>query len=397
MFFSGAGGARPRPRRRLPPSKHWHEVCWCSGQVLTEGYPAMANKDPSRTEKPTSKRLSEARRKGQVLMSNEVNSVVSMLGGTLLMFVTLPMLSAAFSDILRGIMEVDPRQNWNNADIFQGTVIGAQAVGFILLPFMVVLCLLAVVATWSQTGVYFETEPLEWKLDKLNPVNGAKQIIPSKDNLIKFGLTFSKVSIVAAFVYFAIRAELNEIVSLPMRPLSLGLEYIVWLIIRLVFKILALYLVVVVLDFFHRRQQYMDGLMMTKEEVKDERKNAEGNPQIKSKQRAKMMSMSMMRLVAEVPKADVVITNPTHVAVALRYRPGDFAPRVIAKGLRKRALRIKAMARDAGVPVIELPPLARALYRQCQVGGFIPMEFFGAVATVLAKLQQSGRRTFTTA
>ena len=132
------------------------------------------------------------------------------------------------------------------------------------------------------------------------------------------------------------------------------------------------------------------------QEVKDENRNTEGDPMVKGRLRQKMKELTLGRLIAEVPKADLVLVNPVHVAVALRYRPGYAAPRVVAKGLRKRALRIKQLARDAGVPVVEDPPLARALYRETKAGGFIPTEFFATVAVILARLQREGRRRFTT-
>ena len=125
---------------------------------------------------------------------------------------------------------------------------------------------------------------------------------------------------------------------------------------------------------------------MSKQEVKDERKNAEGDPLVKREIRKKMQQASMMRMIVEIPKADLIITNPTHVAVAIRYTPGAFAPVIVAKGLRKRALRIRKIAKNYNVPIIEIPPLARSLYRHGRIGAFIPENLFTAVATVLAKL-----------
>ena len=135
--------------------------------------------------------------------------------------------------------------------------------------------------------------------------------------------------------------------------------------------------------------------MMTKQEVKDERKNAEGDATVKGKIRQKMRELTMMKMIVEVPKADVVITNPIHVAVAIRYQKGFIAPKVVAKGLRKRAKRIKEIAMFAGVPVIEEPPLARNLFRKTKLGSFIPSELFGAVATILAQLHNSGKKHYT--
>jgi flagellar biosynthetic protein FlhB len=134
--------------------------------------------------------------------------------------------------------------------------------------------------------------------------------------------------------------------------------------------------------------------MMSRQDIKEETRNSEGDPHTRSRQRQRMRELSRLRLIAEIPQADVVVVNPTHVAVALRYEAGSWAPKIVAKGLRKRALRIRQMAREAGVPIVREPATARALYRHGKAGHFIPDHLFGAVAAILAQLERSGLRSF---
>ena len=204
----------------------------------------------------------------------------------------------------------------------------------------------------------------------------------------------SKVGIIAYLVYLSLRSDFEVLPKLMFMPLDASMRWLAETAYLLVFKVLTLYTAIAVIDYIVKRKKYYDDLMMTKQEVKDERKNAEGDPLIKSKIRQKMRQILRSSMMNAVPQADVVITNPTHVAIALKYEFGTYAPKVVAKGLRKTALRIKLLAKLSGIPVIEAPPLARTLYRNTDIGQFIPPEFYGAVAAILAKLHKSGAKRF---
>lgn len=357
----------------------------------------MANNDPSRTEKPTPKRIEEARRKGQVMMSEEVNSLAVVVIGFLLIFPTGRLILSGFGDLYSYCLDrFTSHEPWTPTTILELLAMTSWQSTRIALPFMLGVCAAGALAARVQVGHYLETEALAPKWEQLNPIAGCKQVIPSKDNILKLLLILAKLLVVSGLVYLMLRRELETLVWMPLRGLWAGLTWLESELISLTVTILCLLAGVTVLDYLRRRQQYMDNLMMTKQEVKDEHKNQDGDPQMKGKIRQRMREMTMMRLISEVPNADVVITNPIRVAIALRYQPGDPAPLVVAKGLRKRAARIRAIAREAGVPLIEAPPVARALYRTTEVGGLIPTHLYGAVAAILSRLarfRQDSRRS----
>lgn len=353
----------------------------------------MANPDPSRTEKPTTKRIVDARKDGQVLTSPDVSSFVILLGGLLLLIVTVPMLHDGFNDTFRMVLNADCRHSWDSQTVNYGANLSAMILLKLCAPIMFGCCLLSAIVMRAQVGKYFSTGPLKWKFDSFK-MNGVKQLLPNKANLMKLLLTIGKILLIGVITYITIRADYEEILGLPHLPVYVSATWMLKRFLILLLRIIGLFAIIAVIDYIQKRKQYYDKLMMTKQEVKDERKNAEGDPQIKAKIKSKMRQLLMMKMIMEIPKADVVVTNPTHVAVALKYSPGSPAPIVVAKGLRKRALRIKMIAKQHNVPIIEAPPLARSLYRTTKIGNFIPPELFGAVAAILAKLHQQGLRSY---
>ena len=354
----------------------------------------MANSDPSKTEKATDKKIQDSRKDGQVMLSQEVTKVSAMFGSLVLLILTMPRAFDVFRDIFIVTMRIDCRYSWESGEVLDAMWKGMQMLAGVLLIPMLAMMLLAAISIVAQTGPYLEAKPLTWKLDGLNPVTGFKKVLPNKENVIKLFLSVVKVGLISVIAYTSLTGLLDKIVSLPLQPVNSSFSWILdestWLII----KVLALFIVVAIVDYALKRKQYMDKLMMSKQDIKDEMKNAEGDPMLKGRIRSKMRQLTMNALITQVPEADVVVVNPTHVAVALKYSAEDGAPRVVAKGLRKRALRIKAIAADADVPIIEEPPLARALYRKSKVGNFIPGKFFTPVAVILAKLQREKRKTF---
>ena len=354
----------------------------------------MAAKDPNKTEQPTAKKLREARSQGTVLMSQEIISVAAIVIGSLMVIMTAPQVSRTFQELLMAIQHINCRQTWTLQECVLGIRQGAGILASLLVFPMVALGLVSVASVWGQIGPYFETEPLTWKWDGLNPVTGMKRILPSVENTMKLVLAILKILVIGFIIYLALRKELPTIITLPFLPMEYGVEWMHDQSVVLIFKILAIFVVLAGIDYAYRRKEYFDRLMMTKQETKDELRNAEGDPQVKGRLRRRMRELTAMRLIAEVPQADVVVVNPIHVAVALRYTPGSAAPRVVAKGLRKRALRIREIAETAKVPVVEDPPLARAIYRSTPQGKYISSRFFRAVATILAQLQQTGVRRF---
>ncbi len=351
-------------------------------------------KDPSKTEKPTSKRISKARSEGNVLSSGDINSLVVMLSGTFAVYLLGPALENAYSQVMNLIIGVDCRESWTETDIASGTNLGMMLAGKVLAPSLFLVMVAGVLVMRAQVGKYFSTKTVKWKFDFSRLKHGLSDLVPNRENMIRLLLTLGKVLVISWLVYITVKGELDAIKQLGSIPLSDAMKWLFRHSMIMVYKILALFLFIAALDYVVRRKKYYDNLMMTKQEVKDERRNADGDPMIKSRIRQRMRELLRSQMMRQLPTADVVVTNPTHVAVALRYEIGGYAPQVVAKGLRLRAERIKEMARAYDIPVVEAPPLARSLYRNIKVGGYISEEFYGAVAGILAKLHRSGRRKF---
>jgi flagellar biosynthetic protein FlhB len=354
----------------------------------------MANKDPSRTEQATAKKLQETRQDGNVLNSPDVLSFGMLLGGSLMLFITVPTLCDAFVNTLKIITSTDCRVSWNDEMIQYGTMVSLKTLCMVALPIMFAMCFLAIFIMRAQVGKYFSMKAMKWKFNSLNPKNGITSLLPNKNNLVKLLLTMSKVGVIGFVTYILISKDFDEMMTLPFKPIYVSIKWLAELSYSLVFKVVIIFAIIAALDYFFKRKKYKEDIMMTKQEVKDERKNAEGDPIVKGKIKQKMRQLFFMRMMTNLPKADVIITNPTHVAVAIKYVVGSPAPKVIAKGLRKRALRIRKIAKIYDIPIIEAPPLARSLYRNSKVGGFIPPQFYSAVAAILAKLHRSGRKVF---
>lgn len=244
---------------------------------------------------------------------------------------------------------------------------------------MIVLILEIAQVKWKPT-----TKPLQPKLSKLNPIKGFKKIL-SKDSIIELIKSICKIALIVYVMYSTLKDRQGMIYLLYEVPLFTAISQIGQLAIELGLKISFLYLFVGLADFAYQKLKFKEDMKMTKQEVKDEYKNAEGNPQIKNKIRSKMREVSQRRMMQNIPKADVIITNPTHISVALQYDTESFrAPIVLAKGEDYLALKIREAAKEYAIEIVENKPLARMLYANVDIGEEIPAELYQAVAEVLA-------------
>ncbi len=352
----------------------------------------MANPDPSRTEKPTAKRLGKERSKGNVLSCPDISSVAVMSFCAVSLLLTIPWVADAFRDILLSMLRIEFRESFKDSQVCDAAVSGGVLLFKILAPACCGAVLMAVIIMRIQVGKFFSFGPLRWRFNVLfNPKACLKELFPSKVSIRNMLIAVAKVSVVGWLLYVSIKGDYNEFLKLGMMPLMNAAMWVVQEAFIMFFKIMALMVAIAAVSYILRRKEYFDNLMMTKQEVKDERRNQEGDPLIKGQIRKKMREIFIRALRANLKQADVVVTNPTHVAVALRYDPEkDPAPMVVAKGLRKRAEHIKFMARAYGIPIVEAPPLARSLYRNVKIAEFIPAEFYRAVAAILAKLHSKG-------
>lgn len=259
----------------------------------------------------------------------------------------------------------------------------ALALARILLPFLGVNLLMGLAIQAGQHGLKPTFKRLMPKADRLNPAGGFKRLFSAR-SLVELLKSLFKLLIIIWVAYSVIGPRLPRILATQQQPLSQTLTFLQETLFILYRNVLLAMIFLAVADFLYQRQAFEKSLRMTKQEVKDEAKDSEGNPEIKGRQRSMMMAAAMRRIQTQVPKATVVITNPTHFAVALRYDEGTAAPVCVAKGVDHLALKIREMAKASGVTIVENPPLARALYRQVDLDKPIPAELFQAVAKVLA-------------
>ena len=255
---------------------------------------------------------------------------------------------------------------------------------FILLPIMLVAVVAAIAANFFQFGLLFTTEPLKFDLKKIDPIKGLKRIFSMKA-IIELLKSILKISFIGSVTTLIIWMNLEQVLSLSFKTAWDTLSTIGWLTGMMGIAASFVLLFISILDFFYQRFDYEKNLKMSKQDIKDEHKNTEGDPIIKSRIRQRQREMAMRRMMQEIPTADVVITNPTHFAIALKYDDSSMdAPVVIAKGADFVAQKIKLIAKENNVVMVENRPLARAMYDQVEIGQRVPDEFFKAVAEVLA-------------
>ncbi len=344
-----------------------------------------------KTEQATPKRREDARRKGQVARSSELSSIAILAAGLL----ALSALGSYMFDQL-GIFMVDALTNGIFIELDPGSLhlsIGTWALGYarIVGPVVALLVVAALGINYAQVGVLFTLQPLTPKAERISPLSGLKRIFSSR-GLVELAKGLFKIGAVVYVTYLTIDSDMDSLIAYM--DMSVGQIFTLSgdITITLAFRIVLLLLIMAILDYAFQRWEYEKNLRMTRQEVREEVKQQEGDPMVRSRIRALQREMSQRRMMDDVMTADVVVTNPTHVAVALKYDMENMpAPRVVAKGQRLVAQRIKELARDAGVPLVENKPLARALFKVVRIGDEIPEDLFKAVAQVLAFVFQLKR------
>ncbi len=338
-----------------------------------------------RTEQATDKKKEDARKKGQVAKSTELNTAVLIVGFCgISLGLGGYMLSAIKNSMIVGINRIN--ENINETVYNISTVMGDAILDIIIIciPLWGALCVLAFLITYIQVGYKVSFEPMKVKFNKMNPINGIKRIA-SKDTAVSLGLSIGKVVVLGSIMYQLIIGEIPVYIKLYERSVSEILVTISNTVVKMGFFVGGAFLVLAILDYVYQRYKHADSIKMTKQEVKEEYKNAEGDPQIKSKIKQKMREGSMRRMMQAIPEADVIITNPTHFAIAIKYDESKgTAPIVTAKGVDYVAQKIKEKAKESKVEIVENKQLARTLYYTVELNQSIPPELYGAVAEVLA-------------
>jgi flagellar biosynthetic protein FlhB len=338
-----------------------------------------------KTEPATAKRREESRKKGQVAKSMDLNSAFILMFGLLLLFVSGELMMNGLTGALRDYLGKAGTFHEDVSSVQQIMVDVFVRMGVVLGPIMGGLTIVGMAAGYAQVGSLWAPEALMPKFSKLNPATGLKKVLLSRRSLVEIGKNVGKATIVGLFAYAALTTIIGESVTLMDNDPAGILSFMTHAAVSVGIKTGLAFLAIAVIDFFYQRFEHEKTLKMTKEEVREESKELEGDPLVKGRIRTIQRKIAYKRMMQEVPKADVVVTNPTHLAVALKYDSERMsAPRVVAKGAGLIAERIKTIAREHGVPVLEDKPLARALYSSVDIGEEVPEKLFQAVAQVLA-------------
>lgn len=343
---------------------------------------AEPGEEHEKTEEPTQRRLEDAYEKGNVAKSQEVNSWFMMLGATLVVLIfarnAAAMLAGDLATFL-GQAHALPADSAGLRQLF--TAVGLGVLAALGLPFLVMM-VAGVAGNLLQHRPVLSLQPLAPKLSKISPLAGIKRLV-SLTSLVNFAKSVAKLAIVGVvmvIVLWPARDRLDTLVGLDAGALLAATQELA---VKMLLGVLAVLSLLAVADYAHQRTSWWKKLRMTVKELRDEYKQLEGDPQVRAKLRQVRIERGRKRMMANVPRATVVITNPTHYAVALQYEPGMNAPLCLAKGIDAVALRIRTLAEEHGIPIVENPPLARTLHASVEVDEEIPPQHYKAVAEVI--------------
>jgi flagellar biosynthetic protein FlhB len=339
--------------------------------------------DQEKTEEPTPKKIEDARKEGNVPKSQDASGVVTLFVAILAMLLLFPFMAKHMIILFQYYFSLIGT-HLDKLFMIDIAIVTIREFLLMVMPLSIAVAVAGIVAALAQFGFLFTTKAIMPDLKKIDPIKGTKNLFSLKKLLEGIKITFKSFTTLGiGFVFF-----FYFIIELPTVALFGLHDQLVWLkekMLIIAFVMLFIIFIFAIIDIIIVRKQYFDGLKMSKQEIKDEMKNMEGDPLIKSKIRQIQMQAAQKRMMSEVPNADVVITNPTHYAVAIKYdEQKSHAPMVIAKGMDNIALQIKKIARENNVHIVQNPPLARSLYKEVEVDQTIPEALFSAVAEVLA-------------
>ncbi len=345
----------------------------------------MGEQSGDKSEEPTPHRLREARERGQVAKSREITTAFLLIISYVAFRYTGEFIWRELSGMVRSILDLIPSaKDFSLPFVAYVMLLGLRGMAFAVLPIFGVTFIASLLAEAMQTGFVFSMDPLSPKLERLSPLEGFKRIF-SIQGLVELVKSMIKILIVFYIAWVAIREDLPYVVVVmdaqPWDALALGAQ----IAFKIAIRVGIFYIGIAILDYLYRRWEYMRGLKMTRQEIKEEYKRLEGDPLIKQRMRELQRQVAYQRMMGAVPQADVVVTNPTHIAVALKYETQKMkAPKLLAKGERIVAEEIRKIAEDHEIPVVENEPLARSIYRTTRIGEELPPELYQAAAEVLA-------------
>jgi flagellar biosynthetic protein FlhB len=347
----------------------------------------MANDDGGeKTESPTAKRRSEAREEGNIAKSQELNTVVTLMAATIFLRFYMPTLRDLISDLMIQFFslinaetaEMDPLNLF--MQIFPGAL---KVVLEGAIPLGIFIMFLGVGVNLMQVGFLFTLKPLEPKLSKIDPIKGSKKFF-SMRSIVDTLKNIMKLIVVGTVAYTTIKSEFGSCMRMVNETTYHMILFTLLLIFKVTMKIILTLLVIAIIDYAYQKYEHEKKLKMSKQEIKEEHKAQEGDPKVKGRIRQLQREMSQRRMMNDVPQATVVVTNPTHLSIAIQYEENMSSPLVVAKGTDNVAMKIREIAQENDIPLYEDIPLARAMYDIVEPGDEIPVEFYNAVAEVLA-------------
>ncbi|MEM6258362.1 MAG: flagellar biosynthesis protein FlhB [Planctomycetota bacterium] len=338
-----------------------------------------------KTEAPTPNRLRKAREEGNIARSTDLTAALMLLFAIVLLYLFSTRLFESMAGVLHRLLSSVDASNPTRSDDL-GPVFDylLGLIGWTVLPLLIAIAGVGMLVTAGQTGLLLTGKPLVPKFSKLNPLTGFKRLFDARA-AIRLVMSLGKVIIISAVATLMIMAEIDAIAALPTMTIAAATAAAAHMTFMLALKLAVLLVILALLDFAFQKYQHTKDMRMTKQEVRQEMKDMDGDPLMKQRRARVARQLAMQRMAQQVPNADVVITNPTHLSIALRYDSDTMAaPRVIAKGADFMAMRIRQIATANGIPLVERKPLARALYSSVEVGDEVPEEHYAAVAEILA-------------
>jgi flagellar biosynthetic protein FlhB len=351
----------------------------------------VAETTDKKTEQPTQRKLRKAREKGQVARSREVPSAAVLLGVLVVLYYGGQSFFHTFqNEMYYQLNFIMPRKFDFSMTYLKSTVYGITVhMSYILGPVLLSVLAVSVFSNIIQGGLAFSTHGLKWKPEKLNPKEGLKKIF-SKNGLAQVAKSIIVVTVVSIITYKALKNNLALYPRMVLMDVKHLLYWIVSICYDVLFRIAIVMVIVAFGDYAFQKYRFKEQMKMSKKEIRDEYKETEGDPTTKGRIRRIQREMARKRMMADVPNADVVITNPTHYAVALSYKMDSMAaPKVLAKGVGFLAQKIKELARENDIPLVENKPLAQTLYKSVEIGGYIPAHLYRAVAEILAYIYKA--------
>lgn len=340
--------------------------------------------DSQKTEDPTPRRLEEARKKGQVAVSRELNNWIMLMAGTLVVALAAGPVMVNLADYMKGF--IDHPHLMPQVPGGFSVVLGQtfwHVVGVLMIP-LLGLIIAAIAGPFAQVGPLFAPEVIQPDISKISPMKGFERLF-SRRSLMEFAKGLFKIVLIGFVCYVAIKPYFQGIDHFVGMAVPDMLKELLRLFVRMMIGVLVVLAVLAVIDVLYQRHEHLKKMRMSRQELRDEYKQSEGDPHIKAKLRQLRNEKARQRMMANVPKADVVITNPTHFAVALQYNPEEMdAPKCLAKGADNIALKIREIAKENKVTIVENPPLARVLYKTVEIDESVPPEHYKAVAEVIS-------------